>query len=278
MSSVSVVLNSLLLKFFSAKKKNRLSIFAPAIMTIVFLGFFRNFAQIGNGQSTFSAQKISLGLKTDIVEYLVKAQNKIWFTPNGTPKVFLESDKVLSGIVLAEWSGFTKWTDEPQMVIGFAEAQMMKKERLIQKAGDSLKDFFGLPSVKIIGILPPTNTLLDEVHLINQAGFSGLAVTQNISIEWSVFEWLDIFYRFDAASIPLKMENLINPKEFTYDADGKTYGVIYLWYDAAQEMKAKKEFSQPFDIIEEWGKDLAIAGVARKTFTLLDMMHFIANK
>ena len=69
------------------------------------------------------------------------------------------------------------------MVIGFSEAQMMKKERLIQKAGDSLKDFFGLPSVKIIGILPPTNTLLDEVHLINQAGFGGLAVMQTIRIE-----------------------------------------------------------------------------------------------
>ena len=77
MSSVSVVLNSLLLKFFNAKKKNRLSLFAPAIMTVVFLGFFLNFAQIGNGQSTFSTQKISLGLKTDIVNYLVKAQNKI---------------------------------------------------------------------------------------------------------------------------------------------------------------------------------------------------------
>jgi hypothetical protein len=47
------------------------------------------------------------------------------------------------------------------------------------------------------------------------------------------------------------MQNLINPKEFTYEADGKTYGVIYLGYDAAQEMKAKKEFAEPFDIIEE---------------------------
>jgi len=275
MSSVSVVLNSLLLKFFNAKKKNRLSIFAPVIMTVIFLGFFRNFAQIGNGQSTFSSQQISLGLKTDIVDYLLKAQNKIWFTPNGTPKVFLESDQILSGIVLAEWSGFTVGGKEPEMVIGFSEAQMMKKERLIQKAGDSLKDFFGLPSVKIIGILPPTNTLLDEVHLINQAGFGGLAVMQTIRIEWSVFEGLDIFYHFDAANIPLKMQNLINPRAFTYEADGKTYGVIYLWYDAAQEMKAKKEFSQPFDIIEEWGNEYAIAGLAKKTFTLLDMMHFI---
>lgn len=278
MSSVSVVLNSLLLKFFHAKKVNRLSRFAPAIMTIVFLAFFRNFAQIGNGQGTFSAQQISLGLKTDIVNYLTTAQNKIWFTPNGTPKVFLESDQTLKGLVLAEWSGFTVGGKDPEMLIGFTEAQMMKRERLIKKAGDSLTDFFGLPSVKIIGILAPTNTSLDEVHLINQPGFSGLNITQNISIEGSVFEWLDIFYRFDANNIPLKIQNLINSKTFSYRADGKTYGVIYLWYDAAQEMKSKKEFSQLFDIIEEWGTDYAIAGIAKKTYTLLDMMHFIPNQ
>ena len=114
------------------------------------------------------------------------------------------------------------------MIIGFSEAQMMKRERLIQKAGDSLKDFFGLPSVKIIGILPLTNTLLDDVHLINSTGFSGLAITQTISITGSVFDGLDIFYAFDADSIPLKLENTINPKAFTYTVDGKTDSVIYL--------------------------------------------------
>lgn len=46
MSSVSVVLNSLLLKFFHPKKKNRISIIAPIIMTIFFLFLFRNFAKI----------------------------------------------------------------------------------------------------------------------------------------------------------------------------------------------------------------------------------------
>ena len=275
MSSVSVVLNSLLLKFFSPKKRNRLSIFAPVIMTVVFLGFFRNFAQLGNGQVSFSSQKISLGLKTDIVEYLVKAENKIWFTPTGIPKVFLKSNTLLSGLVLVEGSWFTKWTSEPEMIIGFSEAQMMKRERLIQKAGDSLKDFFGLPSVKIIGILPLTNTLLDDVHLINSTWFSWLDITQSISITGSVFDGLDIFYAFDAKSIPLKLENTINPKAFTYTVDGKTDWVIYLWYDVAQEMQNTKEFSKKFDVIQEWGKAFVIAWLPKKTYTLLDMMHFI---
>lgn len=46
MSSVSVVLNSLLLKFFHPKKTNWISLLAPLIMAILFIAFFRNFARI----------------------------------------------------------------------------------------------------------------------------------------------------------------------------------------------------------------------------------------
>jgi Cu+-exporting ATPase len=51
MSSVSVVLNSLLLRFFNPKKKNWISLFAPVIMTVVFISFFWNFAKLGNGEN-----------------------------------------------------------------------------------------------------------------------------------------------------------------------------------------------------------------------------------
>jgi hypothetical protein len=59
MSSVSVVLNSLLLTFFNPKKRNWISILAPLIMTILFLLFFWNFAKIGNGQISFSLPNIT---------------------------------------------------------------------------------------------------------------------------------------------------------------------------------------------------------------------------
>jgi len=55
------------------------------------------------------------------------------------------------------------------MVIGYNEAMMMKREKLIQGPGDSLKDFFGLPNVKVIGILEATGTLVDDYHFVNQA-------------------------------------------------------------------------------------------------------------
>jgi len=75
----------------------------------------------------------------------------------------------------------------------------------------------------------------------------------------------------------LKLQNIINPRKTNYTIDNKEYGVIYLGYDAAQEMRAAEEFSKKFDIIDEGGKELIIAGLPKKTYTSLDMMHFIAK-
>ena len=51
------------------------------------------------------------------------------------------------------------------MIIGYDEALMMKREKLFSKPGDELHDFFGLKTIKIVGILAPTKTMVDEVHL-----------------------------------------------------------------------------------------------------------------
>ncbi len=277
MSSVSVVLNSLLLKFFHTHRKNRISIFAPFIMTIVFLWFFRNFAQIWNWQNiNFSSPQTNPSLKTDINNYLISSPNKIWFTPWGVPKLFLWSDEIVDGLTIAEWTWI--FTNEPEIIIGFKEAQMMKNERLIRKAWDSLYDFFGLPSVKIVWILAPTNTLLDEIHIINIKWFSGLTINDSLVLKETPFDGSDLFYLYDAKNIPLKLQNIINPKKNTYTIDDKKYSAIYLWYDVAQEMKNEKEFSKKFDIIEEEWKNFIIAGLPLKTYTILDMIHFVPKE
>jgi len=295
MSSVSVVLNSLLLKFFKPQRKNRISIFAPVIMTIVFLWFFRNFAKIWNWQNiNFSSYKIWFELQKDITEFLTDTPNKIWFTPWGVPKILLWSDQTISWLNIYEWTWiFTnkdiiipQWTGIQtiqstwlaEMIIGFKEAQMMKNERLFKNIGDSLSGFFGLPNVKIVWIIAPTNTFLDEVHIINQKWFDWLDIKQNISIRAADFEGVDIFYFFDENNIPLKLKNIINPIKLSYNIDDKEDFAIYLGYDAAQEMRDAKEFSKKFDIIQEDGNDLVIAWLPKKTYTTLDMMHFIPKE
>jgi Cu+-exporting ATPase len=278
MSSVSVVLNSLLLKFFHTHRRNWISMFAPVIMTVVFLWFFRNFAQIGSGQNlSFISQKWSPALKTDLNQFIIDTPNKIWFTPWWVPKIFLETDDVLGWLKIAEWTWI--FTNESEMIIGFKEAQMMKNERLIKKAGDSLSGFFGLPSVKIVWILAPTNTLLDEVHIMNNEWFSWLDVQNSLFITQTPFEELKIFYLYDNDNIPLKLQNIINPRKHTYTIDGKIYHAIYVWYDEAQMMIEENLFKKKYDTITNlFGNDIIIAGLPKKTYTTLDMMHFVPRE
>lgn len=51
------------------------------------------------------------------------------------------------------------------VVIGIAEAEMMKKNKLIQNEGDTINGFFG-NDIIVKKILPETGTLLDEMHFI----------------------------------------------------------------------------------------------------------------
>jgi len=309
MSSVSVVLNSLLLKFFHPRKKNWISLFAPVIMTIVFLTFFWNFAKLGGGQDV-SSLRIPAELKTEINNFLIDNPNKIWFTaienavsnardnvaipwddyrvlrkPKITlkaniswiPKLFIGNDNSVDGVKIIEWTGIMN-SDGAQMLIGYKEAAMMRREWLFKKPWDSLSNFFGLDKVKIVWILAPTNTLLDDVHIMNNRGFAWLQIKESLLLVETAFDAPELYYFYTQDTIPSKMKNVINSKKPIYTIDDKSYAAIYLGYDVAQEMKNAKEFSKLFDIIEEDGTEFIIAWLPKKTFTLLDMMHFIPRK
>ena len=278
-------------------------------MTIVFLAFFRNFAKLG-GTEGISSIEIAPALKTDINNFLVRSPNKIWFTtldntvaqPKDTiaanknnyriirkpvitfqttivwlPKLFIESNRLINGLSLIQWTGVMA-SGTVEMIIGYQEALMMQREGLFKKVGDTITNFFGLSKVKIVWILSPTNTLLDEVHIINSVWFNALATTSSLVFEETPFDGADLFYSYDQNTVPLKLKNLINIKKPVYTLDGKKYNAIYLGYDVAQEMKAAGEFSQIYDTIAEDGKDFIIAWIAKKTYTLLDMMHFIPKE
>ncbi|MFZ2150970.1 MAG: heavy metal translocating P-type ATPase [Candidatus Absconditicoccaceae bacterium] len=280
MSSVSVVTNSLLLKFFRPGKTNLISQLAPIIMTIIFLFAFWEFGQIsigGFGNNTLISSNITIKIQNNITNFLSNQQNKIGFTTTGIPKIFIEANQSLEGVPILKGTGIIDF-NQPQIILGYNEALMMKNEKLFKNIGDSLKDFFGIESVEIVGILSPTNTFLDEVHIINKKGFDLLNTNQNLMIKGTNSGMVEIFYTFDENSIPLKFKDSINPYKPIYNLNNKQYYTIYLGYDVAQEMKQAKEFSKIFDIINEQGKDLVIAGLFKKTYTPLDMMHFITKE
>ena len=57
------------------------------------------------------------------------------------------------------------------------------------------------------------------------------------------------------------------------------YNAIYIWYDEAQMMLQENLFKKQFDTISDlFGNDVIIAGVLKKTYTSLDMMHFVSKE
>lgn len=278
MSSVSVVLNSLLLKFFSPKKRNWLSSIAPIIMTIIFLWFFRNTSQLG-GNQFFIASKITSGQKAEITDYIINSPNKIWFTPTGIPKILLENTTIMNWLSITEWTWAFDGSQTPQMILGFKEAQMMKEERLIKGIGDSLSGFFGIPTIKIVGILAPTNTFLDDVHILNTPWFETSSIQDSLFFTKNQENDIKIFYLYDQQNIPLKFKKDIDSQQTTYEKEGTKYVSLSIWYDEAQMMIKENLFNKKWDTITDlFGNDVIITSINRKTYTAIDMMHFVPKE
>ena len=280
LSSVSVVINSLLLKLYRPNKKNRLSSIAPIIMTILFLGIFREFGQISMGgfwNNVRTNTQTSPAKRTFINNFLVNNPNKIWFTPTGVPKIFIWLETNTSGITLLQG----RWelgAQEAEMIIGYKEAQMMKTEGLFKNIGDSLSNFFGLKKVKIVWIFAPTNTVLDEIHIINMRWFNELDIKDSLKISESPYKELELYYFYDTNNIPFKFKNIFNPKKIFYTIEDKEYSAGYIGYDEAQKMITDGDFKNKFDTLNKGWTDIIIAGFLKKTYTVLDMIHFLPKK
>lgn len=278
MSSVSVVINSLLLKFFRPFKTNIISKFAPIIMTIIFLFIFREFGQISVWwfwDNTLISSNITTQTKNDISNFLINKQNRIWFTPTWIPKIFIESNQSLSWVKILKWIS-TMDTNQAQLIIWYKEALMMKREKLFTNIGDSLKDFFGIDNVQIVWILAPTDTFLDEAHIINTKWFNNLDIDKDLWITQNDSWELKIFYSYNKDNIPFKIQEIINIENNQKQINWKDYSSLYIGYDEAQMMKREKLFTNIWNKIDDFlWKDIYIAWILKKTYTTLDMIHFI---
>lgn len=130
LSSVSVVINSLLLGAFRPGRKNILSAIAPVLMTIFFLGIFWQFSQFGNTASvgqTYTNK--NPGLLSDIKTFMAETPVKIGFDGRGFPKVFFGADSLPLGL---EAKSGTVDINGNNMIVGWSEAQMMIQEGLIK--------------------------------------------------------------------------------------------------------------------------------------------------
>ena len=271
MSSISVVGNSLLLRYFKPNKRNYLSLIAPIIMVIVFTFGFFEFAKLSSGmENNGMSLLVSVETTSELNSFIANNETKINFA-EGNPKLFLGVDNI-PGSLKAKEGTLVLGNDE--MVIGYEEGMMMKKENLIKGPGDSLTNFFGLPSVKIVGILEPTGTLIDSYHFVNKDTLGKITNSAKIKII-AEEAGTEIFYQSDKNSMPDKVKNSISSLDKIWIGNS-SYFPVYIGFSDAAMMIKQKEFSKVGNIVQNFaGNTVVIAGILPETKTILDQMHFV---
>jgi Cu+-exporting ATPase len=163
LSSISVVGNSLLLRQFKPGKRNYASMIAPAIMTLLFLFIFIEFARFS---SSMAESKPMVQEEQNMQSNVITIVEQ-----DGTRKVFYP----ITGDIPAELKqyipadGFNPvYVGQKKyypIYIGSKEAEMMRQAGLLLNEGDTIEGFFG-NNIIVSGILPQTNTEVDMMHFI----------------------------------------------------------------------------------------------------------------
>ncbi|MEK7165380.1 MAG: HAD-IC family P-type ATPase, partial [Patescibacteria group bacterium] len=173
LSSVSVVSNSLLIKYFKPGKRNYVSLFAPVVMTAIFLFVFFEFGKLSSSMTEvkMAEAKITTFSPQAAASIVAGNPNRIAFV-GITPKYFMGVSSWVSEVQLAEGDLMLSDTD---VIIGSKEAEKMREGKIFTQTGDVIPDFFGLAQIRVTAILAPTGTILDEYYFVNQNTLNQLA-------------------------------------------------------------------------------------------------------
>lgn len=272
MSSISVVGNSLLLRLFKPDKRNYISLVAPFIMMAVFTFGFFEFAKFSSGMETGTAKPVSEQVLQKSSEFISLGELKINFA-EGNPKIFLGVNTFDSTFAKVEGSSILS---DDAMIVGAKEAGMMKEEKLIQKPGDVLKDFFGIPVMKVSGIVETTGTDLDELHVVNKNTFAKLSSSAEIKVllDGNDTEWL---YIVKENTPPMQFQGIFSRDAFTpVLIDGKRYQPVYFGSTEGRMMVEEKVFKGIGDRADDfYGNQVILAGILPETKTMFDIFHFV---
>jgi hypothetical protein len=194
---------------------------------------------------------------------------------DGNVKLFaLVEPEQLEAYAVAE--GTTIPTDT-SMVLGSAEAQMMKNEKLITGVGSSFDDFFGITTT-VGGILVNTSTSLDDMHFLSATQYAAINGEEGrVFVVRSPEGMGKLFYKKGIdEEIPLSLE-LAEGTMDNYQmqtVNGKQYNPILVGFQEAQMMRSEKLFTVPGDTIDGFfGQNVYVAGILAENKTALDMMH-----
>lgn len=272
LSSVSVVVNSLLIRFFRPGRRNWISQLAPIIMVAAFSFLFFEFAQFSSKSmaegNTYNAPPAAVAAMAGFVN---QGEARVAYAEND-PKVFVRAGSLP---VEYELSQGAPLLGENMMLIGSAEAAMMREEKLFSKPGDKLKDFFGVGEMAIAGVLKPTGTILDNAHIVSEATLKNLKTVSSLQ----VIDDLGSPKLF----VPIENSETIPPafKEGFPDLapvtkSGKEYKAVVIGAREAEMMKEAGLLKNEGETIEGFfGNDIIVKKILPATDTVLDYLHFI---
>lgn len=277
LSSISVVGNSLLLRFFRPARRNYVSLIAPLVMVIAFSALFFQFAKFsGQSMETVKTGEMAFGATKEIAAYIANNPMKISLSGE-MPKLFLGTESPEQSLKVADGALTLAGSS---MLIGANEATLMQQEKLFEKSGDTLKDFFGAPEIRIGGVLAPTGTVLDEFHILSKGGFDGLKTAAETDALLTKGGELKFFYRVNQDNVPEAFRKMMAEDAFvSVKIGGKRYQPIYIGSAEAAVMRTEKLFDKEGDRIDDFfGNAVIVAGVLPETKSVLDAFHFVGSE
>lgn len=277
LSSISVVGNSLLLRFFRPGRRNFVSLAAPLVMVVAFSALFFQFAKFsGQSMETAKVGEMAFGATKEIAAYI--ADNPIKLNLAGEmPKLFLGTENPERSLKVSDGALALSGN---MMLIGANEAALMQQEKLFEKSGDTLKEFFGAPEIRVGGVLASTGTVLDEFHILSKGSFDGLKTVAETDALLTDNGELKFFYRVNQNNVPEAFRKMMTDDAFALvKIGGKRYQPIYIGSAEAAVMRAEKIFDKEGDRIDSFfGNAVIVAGVLPETKSVLDAFHFVGSE
>jgi hypothetical protein len=272
LSSVSVVLNALSLKLYDHSRAWLVNRVLPIVFLGLFVWMFREWVFLSWYWALQRGKPVPVATWSllSVFDGMKQMPTKVAFTDTWIPKLFG---------YLELWEQFPQRLIEKEtadvtidMYIWYMEAQMMWHEWLFTNIGDSIENFFGLPQVRIAGVLAPTKTFIDEMHFfVNPQTYAQVNWTENVYFDVTPTQELKVFYLYGTG-------DRIYPQKFSAPPvqwnDG--YTTMMMWFGEAGMMKSEKLYTTAGDRLDDFfWQAVQIWPDLKKTFTALDMMHFL---
>lgn len=204
------------------------------------------------------------------------AKFKTGFLPDGAFKVFIMARN--NNLMMLDAAEGELLPESETMVLGAAEAAMMREESLFKDIGDQLNGFFGIDTA-IGGVLKARGDLADDAHFLTEGQFNAIQGDEGrIAVKAEPDGSPKFFYRYEVTDalpkLTLAEGDIANYK--TTELDGKTYYPVILGAKEAAMMRENNLFQKTGDTIDNlFGKDVIIVGTLNETGSALDMMHLV---